>query len=172
MSSYKNQTGDGAGEVVEKWDGTCRIEDGVLHISEKRYRRLKSSWFFILVMSVSLLLYGTYLHYTGAETILYDGRGDPTYAPGAAIIGIFGGILILMVIYGDYIWASLPFTTHTNETNIPLDRIHDISADNGAGSHTSNPHLTIEYKREEMGKKRVVNFAWEKNMRELENYLS
>jgi hypothetical protein len=171
MSDYGGQTRTETEETFKMWSGTCRIENGVLHISEKRYRKLKSSWFFLLMLSTFSLSYAAYLHYTDAETVFYDSMRGYVHAPEIAMIGIFGGILILMVIYGDYIWASLPFTAHTNETTIPLDCIHEISADNGAGNHTSNPHLIIKYEKEGE-KKRVMNFAWEKNMKKVERRLS
>jgi len=177
MSGHTRQREMEADEVLKMWDGVCVIEDGVLRIKEKPYRRLISgikgkAWLLLSVMSVSSLSYAAYLHYADAETVFYDSMSGPVHAPEIAMIGICGGIYVLTAVYGDYIWANLPFTSYSRENTILLDHIREISADNGAGNGSEEPTLAIKYEKDGEELKRVMKFSYESDMRKVEKRLS
>lgn len=160
---------DKSDAVVEKWDGKCGIEDGILQIEEKPYRRVSEpKYFLLLLLAVALLSYSFYLRY---------GKAGGTAWPGdsllSALLGAYCFLFFLFNIYTDRIYAILPLTGHTKESIIPVDSIQEVSTEVvRTGKYYSVHRLTIKYTSGGATKKRTVRFSSKWNLRDAEELLS
>lgn len=133
--------------IVEKWDGSCRVENGVLYIDENLFLRLRSRYFFVLLLTIGFFSWSLYQYYTIGDTV-----GFRFFA----VCGFFSASLVLDIMYGNYVWASLPFTNRTTSSEIPLESIREMSTKPGV--NYNQERLIITYQEGDSERKRMIEF--------------